>query len=314
MSKKLLCAVLNVIAVLGVITANAMFAGAAATAPVLQVNKVFKNVFIIKNGSFAAADTAEAIGSEEAQDLQKKFSRAYSNDMAGVYLEEYTAQIAVKPLDGVSLEVKLYNPERNTIKTLQLSKTDKKGYHIFAVPEDAKAPLNIIAANGKLTTEKTAEAEALKTWTHTAIEGDGAFTENTRAALVLIKESDTADEIVNNYVGVIKQGKTSGMAAQQTPPTFVVGEASYEASLTWYASAIVHDAYHSKLYHDYLKNHDYVPYNVWTGEEAEMACLEVQIEFLEEIGAPEYEIDYAESLIGDNWRDEERWWSVHLTA
>jgi len=91
------------------------------------------------------------------------------------------------------------------------------------------------------------------------------------------------------------------MSAYDKPPTFLVGDATSQASTTWYASSIVHDSYHSKLYNDYRETHQSVPGSVWTGDEAEMMCLEFQISFLEEIGAPTYEIDYAKSLRGANW-------------
>ena len=115
--------------------------------------------------------------------------------------------------------------------------------------------------------------------------------------------------MVVKYIGIIQQGAISGMEAYDNPPTFVVGDDSSQASVTWYASDIVHDAYHSKLYNDYLNVYGTpVPVGIWTGENAEMACLNLQISFLEEVGAPDSEIAYAKSLIGTDWWDITRTW------
>ncbi|MCL1806115.1 MAG: S-layer homology domain-containing protein [Oscillospiraceae bacterium] len=147
------------------------------------------------------------------------------------------------------------------------------------------------------------------------LDGGDLFTQNTQAALELIQEkSPSGWELVTSYIGCIQQGESSGMWAFLTPPTFVVGNATYTSSTTWYASSIVHDAHHSKQYHDHLAVHGSVPNEVWTGYDAEMQCLAVQIAFLEEIGAPQYEIDHAKSLIGSNWWDIDRWWTLpHFT-
>lgn len=146
-------------------------------------------------------------------------------------------------------------------------------------------------------------------WTEIKIVGDAGFTQNTERALDIIRGSKSGYELVMNYIGVIKQvPQGSGMWAEEIPPTFQVGDVTSNDSETWYASSIVHDAYHSKLYHDYLQEHDTVPDDIWTGENAEMQCLTVQINFLKEIGAPQYEIDYAESMYGENWWSGEVYW------
>lgn len=98
------------------------------------------------------------------------------------------------------------------------------------------------------------------------------------------------------------------MNVYNDPPTFEVGEATYMATVTCYAIAIAHDAYHSKLYFDYWEVHGKVPADVWAAEKAEMQCLEFQINTLIQIEAPQSEIDYAKSLYGTNWGESERTW------
>ncbi len=119
--------------------------------------------------------------------------------------------------------------------------------------------------------------------------GDDEFIKKTEEALALIREKAPKFYVsVTNYIFVIQAGKISGMRAAANPPTFQVGLKTSEYSLPWYASAIVHDANHSKQYNDYRKNvNKKVPSEIWTGRAAEDACLDVQEAFLKEINAPE---------------------------
>lgn len=129
--------------------------------------------------------------------------------------------------------------------------------------------------------------------------GTDEFVEKTEDALSLIrKKSPKSYAIVTNYVSIIQSAKQSGMAAFANPPTFHVGLRSFQSQLSWYASGIVHDAYHSKLYHDYRKQHtsEKVPSEIWTGRDAENACLSVQEDFLKEIDAPAYQIRYVQKM------------------
>ena len=144
--------------------------------------------------------------------------------------------------------------------------------------------------------------------TRILIEGDARFVANTQRAIEIIRRSPWAYATVSRYIGIIRQGDSSGMWAWLDPPTFVVGRATYTASSTWYASTILHDAIHSKQYHNHLARYGYVPDIVWTGFYAEMEALEIQIEFLRQIGAPEHEIRWAESLVGDVWWYGTPWW------
>ena len=142
-------------------------------------------------------------------------------------------------------------------------------------------------------------------WTEIKIDGDADFTQKTKAALDIIREKTPATyAMVLRYVAIIRQGAQSGMWATLNPPVFVVGNATYVSKAMWYASAIVHDAFHSKLYYDHFWEYGFCPNDIWTGTKAEMACLEIQITFLEEIGAPQSLIEHAKSLRGADW------WSV----
>ena len=129
------------------------------------------------------------------------------------------------------------------------------------------------------------------------IRGTPEFSEQVGNALVLLKmNSPVAYAIVTNHVGIIEQGKHSGMWAWLKPPKFELNERTAFYSLTWCAGTIAHDSFHSKLYAEYLKEHPKakrVPNTVWMGEQAEKRCLEHQITVLKEIGAPAREIDWS---------------------
>jgi hypothetical protein len=84
--------------------------------------------------------------------------------------------------------------------------------------------------------------------------GSEAFIDHVRKALALLQsKSPSGYPVVKKYIGRIKEGITSGMYAYYNPPTFqmsakeaLLNESNKDYALQWCASAIVHDAYHSK--------------------------------------------------------------------
>jgi hypothetical protein len=130
------------------------------------------------------------------------------------------------------------------------------------------------------------------------IQGTPQFCDQVGSALDLLKTKSPASYIIlKNNVGIIRQGKHSGMKADNSPPVFELNNQSAFYSVTWCAGVIAHDSFHSKLYHDYRKaHHFFVPGKIWTGHLSETKCLEHQIEALTEIGAPEDELRYCRTL------------------
>ena len=129
------------------------------------------------------------------------------------------------------------------------------------------------------------------------IKGDDTFVKRTQAALDLIYERDPKlYQIVIENIGIIRSAKKSGMVAYGKPPVYNVGDATSQSETIWYASTICHDAFHSKLYHDYYKQYGRRPSaDVWTGRGAENACLSVQEVFLKNAQAPLSLIQYVQS-------------------
>lgn len=139
------------------------------------------------------------------------------------------------------------------------------------------------------------------------IVGSEGFVNRVRKALDLLQsKSSSGYPVVKQYIGRIQEGTTSGMYAYYNPPTFqmsakeaLLTENNKEYAVQWCASIIVHDAYHSKKYHDYQQTHGhsihsnpYPPTDVWTGEAVERECLAFQIKVSREIGAYPTIVEY----------------------
>ncbi len=145
--------------------------------------------------------------------------------------------------------------------------------------------------------------------------GDNDFVEETNKALNLLKSKAPIHyAIIERYIGVIEWVEAgSGMFAWEDPPLYRVGEVTVNEGTIWYAGTIVHDSVHSKQYHDYLAENPSgpVPDEVWTGENAEAQCLNVQHDALEKIGADQQTLDWIKSVIETKYWEvpyEERWW------
>lgn len=153
------------------------------------------------------------------------------------------------------------------------------------------------------------------------IRGGFEFLRRTQEALALLRPTSRFAEIQSN-IGLIRQGKRSGMKAWAKQPTFVVGKRTWKHSALWYAGAIAHDAYHAKLYADAKKAIRYQEPDAdsWTGTEAEKKCLAFQRQVLLELKADEKIISYLDEC-GKNptyqgrnrgwksWLDYlKRWW------
>ena len=139
-----------------------------------------------------------------------------------------------------------------------------------------------------------AEVKPAKSTTKTVeIVGSDKFKRQVTKALALLKKKAPEDyKLVATYVGRIEQGKHSGMWAYKTPPTYELADRTAFHSVMWCASTIAHDAYHSKLYHDYEKKHASVPNEIWTGVDAEKKGIAYQLTVMKKIGSSKREIEH----------------------
>ena len=89
------------------------------------------------------------------------------------------------------------------------------------------------------------------------------------------------------------------MYALKRTPTLMLKQTTVVYSINWSAGTVVHDAYHSQLYHEYRDAHGLpVPADAWTGQHREMECLAHQLSVMRQIGSPVHETDYLATLDG----------------
>jgi len=138
-------------------------------------------------------------------------------------------------------------------------------------------------------------------WDEIEIIGSDRFVLRSENALNTIRDGSPYHwDMVLRYLGILREYSSSGMWYWLNPPEFRVGNTTFNASTIWYASTIVHDAWHSWQAYHYDENPFIDPYSdEWF--DAEMDAMRVQIEFLQAINAPQHYITHAESMIGQRW-------------
>jgi hypothetical protein len=130
------------------------------------------------------------------------------------------------------------------------------------------------------------------------VRGTARFRSCTQESLSRLRSTPEFDLIRAN-LGIIRQGKRSGMKAWREKPTFVVGARTWKHSVLWYAGAIAHDAYHAKLYLDARRQLRGTgpDADAWTGIESEKQCLSFQRGILARLGADEKTLAYIDQWL-----------------
>lgn len=142
--------------------------------------------------------------------------------------------------------------------------------------------------------------------TNLLLKGDRAFISRSSYALDLLRSHyPIGFQTVLNHVTAIEQADRSGICLG-ADATFYVGNPTSTAHPTWYASCILHDAYHRKLFDDATKSgaSSQAAHSSASGAQAEMKCLDEQIKSLRAMNAPAYILQHAEHC------KSLRWWEV----
>ena len=135
------------------------------------------------------------------------------------------------------------------------------------------------------------------------IKGNKKFIETTKEALNLLKEKDYLSyKVIIKNIEVIHQSEKTNFNPFLNKQVAFISTKSSKVDITWYASQILHESYHGKLYNDAIEE-EKNPIEAYQGYEAEMYCLTKQIECLKKLEAPNYLIEYAISFYGQNWWD-----------
>ena len=140
------------------------------------------------------------------------------------------------------------------------------------------------------------------------VEGSNNFISSTTQALLMLER--TKFRRFHGYLGKVREGNFSGMFAWETPPTYQVGQLTWTADITWYASTIAHDTYHSYLYHLAGYRNANIPDNAWKGAGAEQKCNQFQLDVLQELNANASLVTYLQGIMqsGLNYWSGQRTW------
>ena len=132
------------------------------------------------------------------------------------------------------------------------------------------------------------------------IEGNSKYKTQVKKCLKLLSiKARTEYRLVKKHIGVIYQSDKSGMNAWENPPRYLMSDRTAFYSITWCASTIAHDAYHSYLYQKYKpSNSKKTPYDKWGGFKAEKEAIKYQEKVMKKIGSSNHEINYLKKLDG----------------
>lgn len=129
------------------------------------------------------------------------------------------------------------------------------------------------------------------------IQGDAAhipheeFVRKIREACVLLRDRAGA-RYTTLYNNVIKIRAFNRSGADVSRSNIDIARATFNASLTWLASVLIHESYHIV---------QYKAGRTYSGTAAEQECNAIQLEVLRLIGAPQNEITYMLSQTGNHF-------------
>jgi len=146
------------------------------------------------------------------------------------------------------------------------------------------------------------------------IEPNGRFINETefvnkiKKAVQLLKDrSPNEFKTMQKYIGKIRATRASGANYNEEIMTIEIAKATFEASLEWLASVLIHETQHIKKYKDTGKKYGNAhliadkkeALRVMIAEELE--CNAVQLIALENVGGAKFEIDYLRAQKGDHF-------------
>lgn len=196
---------------------------------------------------------------------------------------------AKEQLSKIDKDYPQYSKVTALLEQIKAKQTEAEAEAIAEQEEQAKPQ----AAQPSAPASQPAPRPAVPAFsTPITIKGDDACKADTLNALKAIASSAPGHySVVTRYISVIEcVAAGSAMYAYESPPRYAVGDSTRTAGMLWYASTIVHDANHSRLYHEG---------KTWTGGDAENICLDAQANSLALLGAGQSTIDYVNNMKGD---------------
>jgi hypothetical protein len=137
---------------------------------------------------------------------------------------------------------------------------------------------------------------------------DPEFTNKIQKALDLLNEKSNSHlSTIKTYTKLIRAAAASGANFNEAEMTIEIASTTFNASLQWLASVLVHENNHLKLYKDtgkkfgdaHLMADKRAALQVMINEE--LACNRIQCEALRNVGGTEHEIQYLQAQRGDHF-------------
>ena len=137
---------------------------------------------------------------------------------------------------------------------------------------------------------------------------DPEFTNKIQKALDLLNNKSNSHLLtIKSYTKIIQASAASGANFNASEMTIDIGKSTFDASLEWLASVLVHENNHIKLYKDTGKkfgdahkmSDKKAALQVMINEE--LACNRIQCEALKNVGGRKDEIEYLLAQKGDHF-------------
>lgn len=138
--------------------------------------------------------------------------------------------------------------------------------------------------------------------------GERAFRAKMQKAIDLLKNK-APDEfrMMQKYIGRIRAAQVSSANYNEEVMTIDIAPRTFDSSLEWLASVLIHETHHIKKYKDTGKK--YGDAHLMTDKKAalqvmideELECNKIQLVVLEKVGGAKFEIDHLKAQKGDHF-------------
>lgn len=168
--------------------------------------------------------------------------------------------------------------------------------------------LILLISSGNLFAQAVTTFEGFIIEPHSNFISEPAFTNKIKQAITLLKlRSPDQFKTMQSVIGIIRASQASGANFNEKIMTIDIAKLTFDASLEWLASVLMHETNHIKKYKDtgkkfgdaHLMKDKKAALQVMINEELE--CNKVQLIALEKVGGKKYEIDYLKAQKGDHF-------------
>ncbi len=161
---------------------------------------------------------------------------------------------------------------------------------------------------GSIFSQKSVTIEGFSVESNSIFINEDIFIARITEASHLLKQKSPAEfAIMQSVIGKIRAKQSSGANFNEEIMTIDIAKPTFDASLEWLASVLIHETNHIKKFKDtgkkfgdaHLMSDKKAAMRVMINEELE--CNGIQAAALQNVGGKKYEIDYLKSLKGDHF-------------